>query len=87
MRGNNGVAGSLFSYVDLEKRIRMDHPLRVIRGIVNTTLRGLSSQFDPLYSPFGWESIPPDRLSPVPWVSEYLMCAYPQCYGPPDIVD
>src|ERR1700722_12280120 len=62
MRGNDGVAGSLFSYVDLEKRIRADHPLRVIRGIVNTTLKGLSSEFDPLYSPFGRESIPPERL-------------------------
>jgi len=62
MRGNDGVAGSLFSYVDLEKRIRADHPLRVIRGIVNTTLTGLSSEFDALYSPFGRESIPPERL-------------------------
>jgi transposase len=62
MRGNDGVAGSLFSYVDLEKRIRTDHPLRVIRGIVNATLKGLSSEFDPLYSTFGRESIPPERL-------------------------
>jgi transposase len=62
MRGNDGVAGSLFSYVDLEKRIRADHPLRVIRGIVNTTLADLSSEFDRLYSPFGRESIPPERL-------------------------
>ena len=35
MRGNDAVAGSLFSYVDLEKRVRPDHPLRVIRGLVN----------------------------------------------------
>jgi len=25
MRGNDAVAGSLFSYVDLEKRVRPDH--------------------------------------------------------------
>src|ERR1700758_4577733 len=62
MRGNDGVAGSLFSYVDLEKRIRTDHPLRVIRGIVNATLKDLSSEFDLLYSPFGRASIPPERL-------------------------
>jgi transposase len=62
MRGNDTVRGSLFSYVDLEKRIRADHPLRVIRGIVNTTLTALSGEFDVLYSPHGRESIPPERL-------------------------
>jgi transposase len=62
MRGSDGVAGSLFSYVDLEKRVRADHPLRVIRGIVNATLSDLSGEFDELYSPFGRESIPPERL-------------------------
>ena len=62
MRGSDGVAGSLFSYVDLEKRVRPDHPLRIIRGIVNATLSDLSAEFDALYSPFGRESIPPERL-------------------------
>ena len=38
MRGNDAVAGSLFSYVDLEKRMCPDHPLRVIRGLVNSAL-------------------------------------------------
>jgi len=46
MRGNDTVRGSLFSYVDLEKRIRADHPLRVIRGIVNATLAALSGEFE-----------------------------------------
>jgi transposase len=62
MRGNDAVAGSLFSYVDLEKRVRADHPLRVIRGIVNATLAAMSAQFDALYAPDGRESIPPERL-------------------------
>jgi len=62
MRGNDTVRGSLFSYVDLDKRIGADHPLRVIRGIVNATLAALSDEFDGLYSPFGRESIPPERL-------------------------
>ena len=62
MRGSDTVRGSLFSYVDLEQRIRADHPLRVIRGIVNTTLTALSGAFDGLYSPLGRESIPPERL-------------------------
>jgi transposase len=62
MRGNDSVAGSLFSYVDLEKRVGACHPLRVIRDIVNATLRAMSAEFDALYSPFGRESIPPERL-------------------------
>jgi transposase len=62
MRGSDAVAGSLFSYVDLEQRVRTDHPLRVIRGIVNAALADLSAEFDALYSPFGRASIPPERL-------------------------
>jgi hypothetical protein len=48
MRGSDEVAGSLFSYVDLETRVRSDHPLRVIRLIVNETLVALSPDFDAL---------------------------------------
>ena len=62
MRGSDAVAGSLFSYVDLEQRVRADHPLRVIRGIVNATLVALSAEFDAHYAPCGRESIPPERL-------------------------
>jgi transposase len=62
MRGSDTVSGKLFSYVDLEKRVPADHPLRVIREIVNTTLAAMSGEFDALYSPFGRESIPPERL-------------------------
>ena len=39
MRGKVEFRGSLFSYVDLERRVPTDHPLRVIRGIVNAALR------------------------------------------------
>jgi transposase len=56
MRGGAAVAGSLFSYVDLEQRVRADHPLRVIRGIVHAALADLSA------SSIGRVSIPPDRL-------------------------
>ena len=62
MRGNDAVAGSLSSYVDLEKRVGRGHPLRVIRDIVNATLSAMSAEFDALYSPIGRESIPPERL-------------------------
>ena len=62
MRGSDAVSGRLFSYVDLEKRVPADHPLRIIREIVNTTLLTMSAEFDALYSPFGRESVPPERL-------------------------
>jgi len=49
MRGKDEIRGSLFSYVDLEQRVRSDHPLRVIRGIVNAALLEMSAGFDALY--------------------------------------
>jgi transposase len=37
-------------------------PPRVMREIVNMTLSAMSAEFDALYSPFGRESIPRERL-------------------------
>ena len=62
MRGDDAICGRLFSYIDLEKRIRADHPLRVIRGIANSALKSLSGAFQKLYSPLGRELIQPERL-------------------------
>jgi hypothetical protein len=59
---HEGICGSLFSYTDFETRVRADHPLRVIRQIVNGALQALSGAFDPLYSPIGRVSIPPEWL-------------------------
>jgi transposase len=53
----------LFSYVDLEARVRSDHPLRPIRELVNAALADLGAEFDALYaSGVGRPSIPPERL-------------------------
>jgi len=46
----------------LEQRIRSDHPLRVIHGIVNSALQEMSAEFDALYPRSGRDSIPPERL-------------------------
>ena len=63
MRGSDDDSGSLFSYVDLETRVRSDHPLRPIREIVNAALERLSPEFDALYATgVGRPSIPPERL-------------------------
>ena len=62
MRGSDRRAGSLFSYVDLEARVRGDHPLRVIRRLVEAALEALSEDFSDLYSGMGRPSIPPEML-------------------------
>jgi len=62
VRGGDNRTGELFSYVDLEVRVRRDHPLRVIRTIVNEALSALEREFAALYSPIGRPSIPPEKL-------------------------
>ena len=62
MRGSDGRMGSLFSYVDLEARVRVDHPLRTIRGVANAALSDLSGAFDEVYTDFGRPSIAPEKL-------------------------
>ncbi|MBW8727285.1 MAG: IS5 family transposase [Inquilinus limosus] len=62
MRGSDSRTGELFSYVDLEARVRRDHPLRAIREIVNEVLSALAEDFAALYSPLGRPSIPPEKL-------------------------
>ena len=62
MRGGDNRTGELFSYVDLEARVRRDHPLRMIRKIVNEALSTLERELAALYSPIGRPSIPPEKL-------------------------
>jgi transposase len=63
MRGQDERTGELFSYVDLEARVRPDHPLRAIRKIVNEALTWLQREFAVLYAPrLGRPSIPPEKL-------------------------
>jgi transposase len=62
MRGSDEGSGSLFSYVDLESRVRVDHPLRRIRKLANAALSDLSPALDELYTASGRPSIPPERL-------------------------
>ncbi|WP_244558907.1 IS5 family transposase [Bradyrhizobium brasilense] len=62
MRGDDNRTGELFGYVDLEARVRRDHPLRAIRTIVNEALAVLERELAVLYSPIGRPSIPPEKL-------------------------
>ena len=62
MRGSDRRSGSFFSYVDLEARVRGNHPLRAIRRRVEAALGALSEDFSELYSGMGRPSIPPEML-------------------------
>jgi transposase len=62
MRGDDEICGCLFSYIDLEERVRTDHPLRPIREIANAALAALSGEFAALYSGMGRPSVPPEKL-------------------------
>ena len=62
MRGMDRRSGELFSYVDLEKRVRPDHPLRAIRSISDEALEMLSEDFRDLYSGMGRPSVVPEKL-------------------------
>jgi transposase len=63
MRGSDRRSGELFSYVDVETRIRPDHPLRTIKAIVDEALESLCGEFDALYAArTGRPSIPPEML-------------------------
>src|SRR5277367_4551517 len=62
MRGSDKRPGELFSYVDLEQRVRADHPLRAIRKLTDAALEALSGDFAALYSGLGRPSIAPEML-------------------------
>jgi transposase len=62
MRGSDERSGSLFSYVDLEARVRRDHPLRWIRVLADAALEALSEDFSGLYAGMGRPSIAPEML-------------------------
>jgi transposase len=62
MRGSDERTGSLFSFVDLEARVPVRHPLRKIRQIVNAALASLDGDFSKLYASDGRPSIAPERL-------------------------
>src|SRR5208283_1277334 len=62
MRGTDHQQSHMFSYLSPEARVRKDHPLRVIRTMVDEVLRALSPQFDRMYASEGRPSIAPEKL-------------------------
>jgi transposase len=62
MRGHDEQQESMYSYISPEKRVPSDHPLRRLRGMVDTALQEMSPQFAELYSHYGRPSIAPEKL-------------------------
>src|ERR1019366_8114866 len=62
MRGTDHQQSHMFSYLSPEARVRKDHPLRVVRTMVDEVLRALSPQFDRMYASEGRPSIAPEKL-------------------------
>ena len=62
MRGPDIQQDTLFSTASPESRVPKDHPLRPIRTMADQALADLDADFDALYSAFGRDSIPPEKL-------------------------
>jgi transposase len=62
MRGDDQQQNHMFSYLSPEARVRKDHPLRAIRGMVDEVLTQLSRRFDTMYALVGRPSIAPEKL-------------------------
>ena len=62
MRGNEAPQVHLSSYVHLEDRKPLRHPLRPVRLMVDQALAGLGGAFATTYATTGRPSIPPGRL-------------------------
>jgi transposase len=62
MRGADQQQGALFSVVSLEARVPADHPLRVLRALVDGALAELAPRFEAMYARVGRPSVPPEQL-------------------------
>lgn len=63
MRGKTDRQAVLFvASIDLEARIRPDHPLRAIKRMADQDLGRMSRRFDAAYAEEGRPSVPPERL-------------------------
>ena len=61
MRGSDVMQEELFTLGGLDQYVPVDHPLRRVREVFNACLLRMNTHFDELISPFGRESIPPEK--------------------------
>src|SRR3974377_68800 len=62
MRGQRDRQGGMFYVIDLESRVRADHPLRAIKKMVDAELARMGHLFNRAYSDTGRPGVPPERL-------------------------
>ncbi len=62
MRGEDTQQNAMFSYLSPEQRVPQDHPVRMLRRLVDQVLRKLSRRFTAMYAHGGRPSIPPEKL-------------------------
>lgn len=62
MRGRKDPQGQFFYSIDVEARIRRDHPLRLLKRKIDSILAGMDALFSQAYSEHGRPSVPPERL-------------------------
>jgi transposase len=62
MRGDDQQQSGMFSYVSVDERVPQDHPLRIVRKMVDEILRAMAKDFDGMYAKTGRPSVPPERL-------------------------
>lgn len=62
MRGADVMQEELFTLGGLDQYVPADHPLRRVREVFNGCLLRMDTHLGELYSPFGRESIPPEKL-------------------------
>jgi hypothetical protein len=53
MRGRQDPQVSMLAFIDVESRIRLDHPLRTIKYMADEALADLSPLFDDMYAEIG----------------------------------
>lgn len=62
MRGKQETQPPMFFAINVDQRIRSDHPLRPIKKMVDEELARMSRLFNEIYSETGRPSVPPERL-------------------------
>lgn len=62
MRGQSDSERLMFYAIDVESRIRVDHPLRPIKTAVDAILTQMGPLFDAAYAKTGRPSVPPEVL-------------------------
>ncbi len=62
MRGHFDSQPMIIAYINLERRVPPEHPLRKIKSMADQELKRLSSLFNEMYSHTGRPSIPPERV-------------------------